>query len=240
VIIAGAEEYIFPLYSAPADGDNVDLGAGAFLGTAFLVSSQGDAITAAHVIPLPEALPEGHRIVAATWHQGKPQPCWITHAATFESFDVALLQLNLRETKWLPLLSTDLPPGSDLSVVGIPNHQTRPDQRQLRHLKGHVTLASDVLELSCAVPRGMSGSPVFMAGAVVGYATGMVRSEEIEDSVEEVIENEPGREKVSRTEIRRVTSYGIARSFAALELFCDPIFGGKNLLHFVNDRNHPR
>jgi len=79
-----------------------------------------------------------------------------------------------------------------------------------------------------------------MAGAVVGYATGMVRSEEIEDSVEEVIENEPGREKVSRTEIRRVTSYGIARSFAALELFCDPIFGGKNLLHFVNDRNHQR
>ena len=107
----------------------------------------------------------------------------------------------------------------------------------MRILKGHVTMAMQSLELSMAVPHGMSGSPIFAGGRVVGYATATVRSEEVEDSVEETIETTDAGQVTRRTEVRRVILYGIGHSFHALAAFVDPILEGKSLPEFVRLRN---
>jgi hypothetical protein len=104
----------------------------------------------------------------------------------------------------------------------------------MRILKGHVTMASRGLELSCVVPKGMSGSPVIVGREVVGWATGSIRSEELDDSVEEETE---GGKVVRRIEVRRVVQYGLARSFYSVREVTDRVLDGMSLPQFVHARN---
>lgn len=232
-----AREYIFPIFSVEAEDNGVQLDTRIFLGTAFFVTKKGDAITASHVLPIPDELQSKRRLVAIILRDGKETVCWITHAAKFEAFDLALLHVNLDETKYLPLSSQEVISGTDIQIVGIPSNDINHSGKEIRILKGHVTLAWKRLELNFPVPAGMSGSPVFAGSKVIGYATGLVRSEECEEATEtiEVVTNT--KEVVRITEIRRITSYGIAYAFNAHENFRDPVLENKTLIEFITSQN---
>ena len=163
--------------------------------------------------------------------------CWVTHAAKFDKWDVALLHVNLPETKHLPVSVNEVVAGSDIQVIGITNHEVWAAGKEMRIFKGHVTMAAKRLELSFAVPAGMSGSPVFFERKVVGYATGSVRSEEIEESTEEFAEISDQKEVIRITEIRRAIYYGLAFPFSAVVNTPDPILDGKTLSEFIQSRN---
>jgi hypothetical protein len=203
----------------------------------FFVTKCGDAITAGHVLPKPEELVEGHRLIAVVVQQGKQIPCWITHCAKFESFDVALVHVNLDKTKYLQVSAEDIPGGTDISTVGIPAHQIWDSGIEMRIVKGHVTFFHKFLELSFSVPLGMSGAPLLVGIKAVGYLTGTVRSEEIEESSEEFEEISNQKEIIRRTEIKRVIHYGLAFPFSHLKDISDPVLDGKNLVDFIKDRN---
>jgi hypothetical protein len=235
--IDDARDYIFPLFLVPAEENAIRMEPRKFLGTAFFVSKRGDAITAGHVMPPPANLEPGHRVVAVIFREGREEVCWVTHAAAFQQFDVALLHVNASETKFLPISVVEVVPGTDVALIGIPDHEVWGAGKEMRILKGHVTMASRGLELSCPVPRGMSGSPVFANGVVVGYATGNVRSEELDDSLEEHTETTAAGTLTKRTEIKRVVHYGIARDFLSLAEVPDPILEGQSLPAFIRSRN---
>lgn len=232
-----AREYIFPIFSVEAEDNGVHLDTRIYLGTAFFVTKKGDAITASHVLPIRDELQSKRRLVAIILRDGKETVCWITHAAKFEAFDLALLHVNLDETKYLPLSSQEVISGTDIQIVGIPSNDINRSGKEMRILKGHVTLAWKRLELNFPVPAGMSGSPVFAGSKVIGYATGLMRSEECEEATE-TIENVTNTKEVVRiTEIRRITSYGIAYAFNAHENFRDPVLENKTLIEYITAQN---
>lgn len=238
VVIEDARECICPVFSVRTEGNGVFLESRVFLGTAFLVSSRGDAITAGHVLRVPGELQEGHRLVAVVVRDGREEVCWITHAAAFAEWDVSLLHVNLTATKYLPISAAEVVAGADIQILGITDHEVWGGGKEMRILKGHVTMAaSRWLELSCSVPMGMSGSPLFMEGRVVGCVIGTLRTEQVEDSTEETREASGQRERIRGTQVRRVFHYGRAFPFAAAAGTTVPVLGNKTLLEFVQLRN---
>jgi hypothetical protein len=232
-----AREYIFPIFSVNAEGEGIHLESRTFLGTGFFVTKRGDAISAGHVPPTPSELPPDRRLIAIVQCDGVATPCWITRAAKLEAFDVVLLHVNLEETKYLPLSSQGIMPGTDVQIVGIPNNDINNDGKEMRIFKGHVTLSGRRLELNFPVPAGMSGSPVFVGSKVIGYATGQVRSEELEEAIETLNKVSNEKEIIHITEIRRIIYYGIAYAFNAFQNIRDPVLNNKTLLEFVDSQN---
>jgi hypothetical protein len=120
VWLSNAREYVVPLFTARAAGNTVQIDARRFVGTAFFVTKQGDAITAGHVVPRVQDMNDGRRLVAVVRRNGQQVVCWVTHAARFEQFDVALVHINLVDTKFLPIAVVEVPAGTDEEVIGIP------------------------------------------------------------------------------------------------------------------------
>ena len=237
-VFEDAREYIFPVFSVEAEGDGIHLNSRIFLGTAFFVSKKGDAISAGHVFPLPERLQEaGRRLIAIVLHENKETPCWITHIAKFDAVDMALLHVNLDNTKYLPVSAHEILTGTDVQITGIPDHELNMSGKEMRILKGHVTLAWKRLELNFPVPAGMSGSPVFAGTKVVGYATGQVRSEELAETTESVEEVSSTKEIIRITEIKRISYYGIAYAFHSQANHRDAILNNKTLSEFIDSQN---
>lgn len=236
-VLEEARQYVVPLFTMKADGNGVVVGSRKFLGTAFFVTRQGDAITAAHVLPPPTSLANDTRLVAVVVVDGKERVCWVNHAAVLEAFDVALLKVNLQDTKYLSVSAEPVLAGTDIQVLGIPSHEVVGAGKEMRILKGHVTLAHERLELNFPIPAGMSGSPVLTGSFVVGYATGKVRSEEIEDQHEEIVTLTGTREQIRIATTARVTYYGLAFPFAKLATVRDPILDSLTLLEFIAERN---
>jgi trypsin-like peptidase len=237
-VIEDARDLIFPLFSVRADGNGIYLGSRTFLGTGFFVSRCGDAITAAHLLPPPDTLPEGRRLVAVVTLAGREEVCWVTHAAAFDAWDLALVHVNLSATQHLQIVPSAVVAGSDVQFLGIADHEVWGAGKELRILKGHVTMAvAPWLELSCSVPRGMSGSPLFMAERVIGCVVGTFRTEQVEDSMEEARETRGEQVTIRRTEVRRAFEYGKAFGFAAAATTPLPPLNNKTLVAFLRERN---
>jgi hypothetical protein len=236
--LADAREYVFPIFSVQAESNGIFIESRVFLGTAFFITRSGDAITAGHAMPSPDELEQGRRLIAVVLRDGKETVCWITHAAKFEALDLALVHVNLENTKYLSLTSEEVISGTDIQILGIPSHEVSASGKEMRILKGYVTLSGKRLELNFPVPAGMSGSPLFIGTRVAGYATGMVRSEEIEEATEEIEEISNTKEIIRITEIRRMTYYGIAYPFSHLQDVVQPVLEGKTLFEFIAERNN--
>jgi len=237
-VIDDARELICPIFSVRAEGNGIYLESRVFLGTAFFVSRCGDAITAAHVLPPPDQLRESHRLVAVVVREGREEACWVTHAATFDAWDLALLHVNLSATKYLPVLVTEVLAGSDVQFLGIADHEVWGAGKEMRMLKGHVTMAvAPWVELSCSVPPGMSGSPLFVADRLIGCVVGTFRTEQIEDSTVETREIRGQKEIVRVTEVRRTFQYGKAFCFASAGATPLPVLDNKTLVAFLHGRN---
>lgn len=237
LVLDDAREYIFPLFLVESRDNGVLLEPRIFLGTAFFVSKRGDAITANHVLPKPDDLPPGKRVVAIVQQGPEQQVCWLTHAASFEECDLALIHVNLECTKYLSLSDEDVSAGSDVQLIGIPSHEVWLSGKEMRILKGHVTLVAKQLELNIAIPLGMSGCPVFLGTKVVAFTTSSVKSEEIEDYTEEVELLSNNKEQIRITKVTRVTHYGMAYPFSKLRGQVSPVFDGKTLTQLIEARN---
>jgi hypothetical protein len=237
ITIENAREYIFPIFSVCSEDNGVFIESREYLGTAFFVTRRGDAITADHVIPKPEQLEDGRRLIAVIFENGKQKICWITQAAKFELFDIALIHVNTENTKYLQISPEQVAAGTDVQTLGIPSHEVWGSGKEMRILKGHITLSSKYLELNFPVPPGMSGSPLLVGTKVVGYVTGTVRSEEIEDSTEEIEEVSDNKEVIRIYETRRTIHYGLAYPFSHLSEIHDPVLEGKTLIEFISGQN---
>jgi hypothetical protein len=232
-----AREYIFPLFLVDTQDNGVFLNSRIFLGTAFFVTRKGDAITANHVVPKPDKIPGGKRVVAIVQRGMEQQVCWLTHFASFPECDLALIHVNLENTKYLPLSDEDVLPGFDVQMIGVPSHEVWLSGKEMRILKGHVTLVAKQLELNIPIPLGMSGSPVFLGSKVIAYATKSVKSEEVEDSSEEIERLSNGKEQIVITKVTRVTQYGMVYPFSGLRGHSSPVFDGKTLMGLIEERN---
>jgi hypothetical protein len=238
LVLEDAAEYVFPIFSVVADGDGVYLEDRHFLGTGFFVTKRGDAITANHVLPEPDQIALNRRIVAIVRVAGQAQTCWINKALKGAKFDFCLFKVNLTATNCLPISSEPVEWGADVYTIGIPSHELHASGKEMRILKGHVTMAHNLLELSFAVPAGMSGAPLFCGSKVVGYATGTVRSEEVEDSYEELQEVGPGREVIRTFVAKRILHYGLACPLSNLANLRHPALEGQTLFEFIAKQNH--
>jgi len=238
LVLNDGREFVFPLLLVDVHGNSVDLKSNTYLGTGFFVTTRGDAVTAAHVIPLPQDIPTGRQLVALVQQDGKPIVCWITQAARFDQCDLALIHVNLLETRHLEISEADVTAGMDVQLIGIPGHEVRRAGKEMRLLKGHVTCATDDrLELNIAIPSGMSGSPVFVGTQVVGWATGYVTSEEILESREEIVKLTDTKEQIEITRVSHIIYYGTVVAFSRLRGQVSPVFEGKTLMEFIEARN---
>jgi hypothetical protein len=237
LILDDAREYIFPLFMVDSKDNGVFLESRNFLGTAFFVTRCGDAITASHVVPKPDDIPTGKCVIAIVQRGIEQQVCWIKSADSFENCDFALIHVNIGRTKYLTLTDEEVVPGSDIQLIGIPSHELWRTGKEMRILKGHVTLVSTQLELNIAIPLGMSGSPVFLGTKVAAFATSTFKSEEVEESTEEIELLSNNKEQIRITKVTRVTHYGLAYPFSRLRGQVSPIFEGKTLMQLIEDRN---
>lgn len=237
LILNDAREYIFPLFMVDSKDNGVNLESRNFLGTAFFVTKYGDAITASHVVPKPDDIPTGKRVIAIVQRGIEQQVCWLTFTASFENCDLALIHVNIDRTKYLTLTDEEVVPGSDIQLIGIPSHELWRTGKEMRILKGHVTLVSNQLELNIAIPLGMSGSPVFLGTRVAAFATSTFKSEEVEEFTEEIELLSNNKEQIRITKVTRVTHYGLAYPFSRLRGQVSPIFEGKSLMQLIKDRN---
>jgi hypothetical protein len=235
-----AREYVFPLLHVKADSDKNAVYAEdyVYLGTAFFVTKKGDAIASAHTIPSPDDLPPGRRLIAVIVIDGKQTPCWVNYVAYFDGLDLALVRVNLQNTKFLNVSFETVHNGVDVVLVGIPDHSVSGTGKEMRTLKGHVTLSGECLELSIPIHSGMSGSPVFSGTNVVAYAVGVARSEALEELIEEEItETKTGEKVKKRIEVKRVIHYGIARPFSILKDMRHPALENRTLGEFIENQN---
>lgn len=161
---------------------------------------------------------------------------WVAHAAHFEASDLALVKLNVESTPFLSLSEREVNMGDDVIALGIPDHEVWKGGKEMRVLKGHVTLSHRHLELSFPIPSGMSGCPIFLGTKVVAYATGEVESVSLLGSSEETVEVTPTKEFIRLTERRNVVSYGLATPFSILKGFASPVLDGLTLTDFIRSR----
>lgn len=156
-MIENAKEVIFALFFLPMKGGEPQLESRKFLGTGFFVSRLGDAMTAAHTLPKPESVDEDHWVVAALKRDGQEVLCRILHGAAWPKWDLALFKVSLgttsETTRYLELPGVETPAGTDVELIGVPDHEVWNSGKEMRMLKGHVTMTVPPwLELSCSIP----------------------------------------------------------------------------------------
>lgn len=236
LVLDDAREYVLPIFDVEVEGDGIRLETRKFRGTAFLVTPKGDALTAAHVIPVPADLPPGRRLVAVIRRDGRDEVVWVVRTARFGVSDLALVKLNIEATPFLPLSDQPINMGDDVVALGIPDHELWQGGKEMRVLKGHVTMSHRHLELSFPIPAGMSGCPVFLGTKVVAYATGARESGSLVFSQEEIIEVTPTKDFIRQTERRNVVTYGFATPLSTFKGHASPVLGGLTLLDFIRSR----
>jgi len=229
--LADIREYVFPLFVVddPAllsPGQPTVVTRDAFLGTAFFVARNGLALTAAHCAPDPATLAPGKSIVAAVWDGERPLARRVQQAFCLDRQDIAVLKVDHSSAKFLPVSFDRVTMGDDVVSVGVPMHSVSGEAFEYRCLKGHVTFVSKTLELSYPAPRGMSGSPVFREGVVVGVISWNARAEALEDQSHERTESIGPITRVTKTITMAVTNYGQAEPIARLRDTVLPVAGG--------------
>jgi hypothetical protein len=239
VVIEDLRELIFPIFTVPTLSDNeIHFESRKFLGTGFFVSKEGDALTAAHVIPTPDRLEEDHRLIAVLMHDGEQKVCWINKALIFSENDAALIQVNFKPKKILTIAAENVSAGEDVVTIGFTSHSVNNHGLEARVLKGHVTLAHKNLELNFAIPAGMSGAPVIINNKILAISIGRVRSEELIDYYEEEVKLTNSKEIIKITEIKNVIHYGIALS---LSRFCEksePQLNNLTVMEYITKANN--
>lgn len=221
-----------------------------FYGTAFFIDEAGRYITARHVLEACSKLPhllfglviknsndaERSMIVPIGSTENAPDP-----------WDIAIGSTNISSKtlfRWNE--GADAASWQDVATFGYPVSALRRDLNRfdvhLRTMKGYVLRRLDgheygpcggqapALELSFAVPAGLSGSPLFLPEggekcSLLGVCVSSHESETQEHLYEEIKEDGG----VFRERRLRVEQFGIAHSLAPLGDWRPKVLGGKSL-----------
>lgn len=236
MIIEDIRDHVFPIqvgiYPANLASEMFVIDKDSFLGTGFFITRNGVALTAAHCMPDPEAL-GGKSLCAGLWDGSRIRAHRVLASAQFGNLDIAVIKIENVESKFLPLSFETLPMAEDVCTVGLPAHLLWNQGIEVRALKGHVTRSGHFLELSFAVPAGMSGSPVLSGKRVVGVLQGNHKAEILEDRIEETVEQTPGREVKRIQEVRAVINYGLATPLHPMRMMKHEIFGEQTFEEFI-------
>ena len=240
LILEDAREYVFCLFKGKEDNDSVvQTDSLEFLGTAFFVTKKGDAITAAHVLPPSSSLAEDEHLYAIAKSGGNTAIYRVLMAAVFEESDLAICRINVDGNPYLEVSFERHNAGTDVMTLGVTDHDIYQQGKELRVLKGHITLAakSSFSELNIAIPRGMSGGPVLEKTKCIGFLSGNIRSEHLEDQIEEIEEIEKNKERITFIKSTSIVNYGIFVPFSYFHGHKSEIFEGKSLDELIHDRN---
>lgn len=142
--------------------------AGESLGTGFVVTPQGDALTCKHVLGGVQEV----EVELANGDKGKAQV-----VAKDESRDLALLRLDRSGLPAVVFASAeDLKPGARVAAVGAPLGLGNSVTEGVVSAVGREIEGQKYLQISAALNKGNSGGPVVNAdGKVVGVATAVVQ-----------------------------------------------------------------
>lgn len=249
--IEDLRSFVFCIYSGIEKlPGTLDFNSLQFLGTGFFVTKNGDAVTAAHVLPRPDQLKPKEQLFAITVFDDGEKYCRIVMSAFFREVDLVLFRVQTeRESNiFFKPCFEEVGNGDDVIAFGVPEHNPSFDisrhrsdgaTKQLRTLKGHISLrhGSGLSELSFPVPGGMSGGPVLVGTKCVGYLVGSVTSKQIIDRTEEIVELTNEREKIEITEITQFVTYGMFNPFSRLNNKKLPILEDRTLEDFLARRN---
>jgi len=235
-----AREYVFCLFTGKENESLiVDADSLKFLGSAFFVTKQGDAITAAHVIPSPDSLGKNEHLYAIAKKDGKTETFRVLAAVKYEESDLAICRINISDNPYLETSFEHCLAGTDVMTLGITEHDLYQQGKELRMFKGHITLAAkpNFSELNFAIPRGMSGGPVLKNNKCIGFLSANIRSEQLEDQIEEIQEIENNKEKIILIESKNIINYGIFIPFSYFHGHKADELDGKSLDELIHDRN---
>lgn len=240
--LADIREYVVPLFVAedPAllkPDQPIVVSRDRFLGTAFFVAKNGVALTAAHCVPNPTSINGGLAFLAVIWDGQRPRAQPVQLATVLDGQDIAVLKIAHSPSKYLPVSFEQIHMAQDIVAVGVPLHSVSGLAYEYRCLKGHVTMVSNTLELSCPAPRGMSGSPIFVGTKVVGVMSWNARAEALEDQSEEKVEKFGPLTRVTKTVTMAVTNYGQAEPLAKLAGKALPFTDGMAFEQFLENLN---
>lgn len=239
-ILKDAREYVFCLFIGNEDKDHVvQKDSLKYLGSAFFVTKDGGAITAAHVIPDPDLLKEDENLYAIAKNKGKTEIYRVLSAVVIEKSDLSYCNININNNLYLETSFERHCAGEDVKTLGFTDHDLYKQGKELRVFKGHITLAAkpSFSELNFAIPSGMSGGPVLVNNKCIGFLSANIRSEYLEDQIEEIEEIEDNKEKITFIESRSIINYGI---FIPLSYFFghkSEVFDGKSLDELILHKN---
>lgn len=240
--LSDVREYLAPLFvaedpSSIGPDQPIVVSRDRFLGTAFFVSKNGVALTAAHCVPEPSTLPQGHAFLAVIWDGQRARAAQVQVATVLDPQDVAILKIAHSPSKYLPVSFEPVCMGEDVATVGIPLHSVSGKDYEIRCLKGHVTRMSKTIELSFPAPRGMSGSPIIRNSKVVGVISWNARAESLEDQSDEKVETFGSVTQVTKTITMAVTNYGQAEPLELLGGVALPCTEGISFEQFLAKLN---
>ena len=241
LIIDELREYVFGIFfGEESEKDVVNSDSLKFLGTAFFVSKKGDAITANHVLP-EKPLEGNERIYGIMVKSGQTTIYKLVAAARFEASDFSLLRFDLEDCPYFEIDFSEPGIGTDVNAYGYSDHDVHGQGKELRLLKGHMTMpiVSGLGEVSFPIPSGLSGGPVMAGTKCIGFMMGNVTSEKLLTSSEEISEIYNSVEKITLVESKEVLHYGIFRPFSIYKGHESEIFSDKDLPSFITERNQP-
>jgi hypothetical protein len=217
----------------------------AIVGTAFFIG-HGLAVTAAHVLTAKredeelrlswrDVMPGQLRAYRAEWH------------VTLPKSDIAVLSLVDIDNPTFRVDLRELYLGEDVQTTGLAEGLQIPRGKGFeliqRTLKGYVTHGRRVhVDLSFALPKGMSGAPLLVRSGeqvrVVGVMVGQTRVELVEDQIEERSEDlSTGTKRIERERVARVEYTARADMLYPHSDLRLPEFGGFTFAELIGHRN---
>lgn len=238
--IQDIRNYVFAIFLGDDDGKVIAADSLTYLGTGFFISKKGDAVTARHVLP-ENIEDEIQHLYAILVIDGSVKFCRILKAVCNDDGDFALLQVQteIEENSYFQVDFENPRLGTDVMAFGVADHEHYQKGKELRVLKGHVTLNPNLgfVEINFSIPSGMSGGPVLVGTKCVGFLQGNHKSEQLDERIEELIEVTDKKEKIHIIEHKQIISYGVFVPFAHFRGEKSEILHNEDLEEFINSRN---
>ncbi len=242
MVIEELREYVFALFLGEEETEGqVERESLEFLGTAFFVSKRGDAVTAAHIIPSRKDLGDSQSLYGVLFRNGKEEIFKVTMAAKFEKSDFAIFKLGINDTPHFETSFDEPLMGTDVISLGVTEHDVHGQGKELRMLKGHMTMSISrgVGELNFSIPRGMSGGPVLSGDKCIGFMLGSLKSESLIEREEEITEITDSLEKITFVESKEISHYGFFRPFSVYKGHKSELFEDRSLDELIQAQNRP-
>lgn len=239
------ETYIVPVCRFEVQNNTVNIRA--FHGTAFFINSEGAFLSATHVISSGEEDVKRHGgfLGLCVRIDSGNIASRILHCDLADNpYDICVGEVSFKCETLLTFQKSEISTWRDVATFGYPTNSQNISLEQFwmygRGFKGYIhrlvksnqfpnVVHPDSFETNSAMPRGLSGSPLFVHNEpkdiVVGICVGANSSETLDFMFEEV--NDAG--EIFREKKVRVEEYGLAHDIRSLFEWRPSGFSGRTL-----------